>query len=163
MEVLKCCLLVRFPDPGVPLFGEIQEGASDVREGGDELLVEVTKSKEGSYSLDICWGRPFSDGLEFDWVHLHSSFSYYHPKVLHFFSWEYILLQFEVHLLFLEALKNLPSSVFVCFLIWGVDQQVIHVNYQPALHNIISKKIIHEDLESGWQVTHPKEHNIWFE
>ena len=54
MEVLKCCLLVRFPDPGVPLFGEIQEGASDVREGGDELLVEVTKSKEGSYSLDIC-------------------------------------------------------------------------------------------------------------
>ena len=54
LEVLKCCLLVRSPDPGVPLFGEIQERASDVREGGDELLVEVIKSEEGSYGLDIC-------------------------------------------------------------------------------------------------------------
>ena len=49
------------------------------------------------------------------------------------------------------------------FLIWGMDQQVIHINCQPALHNVISKEIIHEGLEHGRKVAHPKEHDVGFE
>ena len=86
LEVLKYHLLVRSLGPEVQPFGKIQEGVSNVGEGGNELLVEVTKSEEGSYDLDVCQERPFLDGLEFDWVHLYPSFSYYHPKILHFFS-----------------------------------------------------------------------------
>ena len=48
-------------------------------------------------------------------------------------------------------------------LIQGVDQQVVHIYYQPALYDIISKEIIHEGLECGQGVAHSEEYNIEFE
>ena len=85
LEVLKCFHLVGTPCPRGQLFGEIQVGASNIGEEGDELLVEVTESKEKPDSLDNLRRRPLLDGLEFDWIHLYSSFSYYYPEILHFF------------------------------------------------------------------------------
>ena len=163
LQVLKHFLLVGSPGPGVWLFDEIQEGVSDVRERGDEFPVEVAEYKEQLYGLDVCQRRLFLDGFKFDWIHLYSPLSYYHPKVLHFFGWECTLFQFKVHFLFSEVLKNLPSLFIMCYLIQGVDQQVVHVNYQLALYNIISKEIIHEDLGCGWWVAYSKEHDVWFE
>ena len=43
-----------------------------------------------------------------------------------------------------------------------MDQQIIHVNYQPALHNVIFKEIVHEGLEHGRRVTHPEKHDVEF-
>ena len=48
-------------------------------------------------------------------------------------------------------------------LIQRMDQQVIHVDYQPALHNVISEEIVHEGLEHGWEVAHSEEHDVGFE
>ena len=59
---------------------------SNVKEGQNEFLVEVAKSEEGSYGLDIGQWGSFSDGFEFDGVHLYSSFFYYYSEILHFFS-----------------------------------------------------------------------------
>ena len=48
-------------------------------------------------------------------------------------------------------------------LIQGVDQQVVHINYQPALCDVISEEIAHEGLEHGQGVAHSKEHDVQFE
>ena len=35
----------------------------------NELMVEVSKAKEGSHVFDFGWGRPGSNAIEFDGVH----------------------------------------------------------------------------------------------
>ena len=84
LQVAEGSFLVRSPSPGVWLFGEIQEEAGDVGQGRDELPVEDAESKKGLDGLDVGWWRPFSNGLEFDRIHLYSSFFYYHAEVFHF-------------------------------------------------------------------------------
>ena len=83
---MKCSFLVGFPNPGVCLLGEVQEGAGDVREERNEFLVEIAKSQEGSYSLDIGQWGPFLNGFEFDGIHLYSSSSHHHAEIFHFFG-----------------------------------------------------------------------------
>ena len=45
----------------------------------------------------------------------------------------------------------------------GVDAKVIHVDFQPAFGNHISKDMVHESLECGWSVAKAKEHDCGFE
>ena len=47
--------------------------------------------------------------------------------------------------------------------IFGVDTDVIHINFQPFFHYHVSKDVIHEGLECGWHIAKPKEHYYWFE
>ena len=83
---MKCSFLAGSPNLGVCLLGVVQKGAGDVKEGRDEFLVEIAESQEGSYSLDIGQWGPFSNGFEFDGVHLYSSSSHYHAEIFHFFG-----------------------------------------------------------------------------
>ena len=86
LEVPKHFFLVRAPSPWGGLLDKVQEMASNVREGGDELRVEVAEAEKGSHSFDCLGERPFLDGLEFYQVHLYSSLAYYYSKILHFFG-----------------------------------------------------------------------------
>ena len=46
--------------------------------------------------------------------------------------------------------------------IFGVDTDVIHVNFQPFFCYHVSEDVVHEGLECGWCITKPEEHHCWF-
>ena len=57
----------RGPVPREILFGEIEEGASDVGVVGDEAAVEVGEAKERADIFHLGWGRPTGNPIEFYW------------------------------------------------------------------------------------------------
>ena len=50
----------------------------------------------------------------------------------------------------------------VGFLVWGEDEEVIHVDDKPPFHNHISEGVVHESLECSQRVGKSKEHDCWF-
>ena len=48
-------------------------------------------------------------------------------------------------------------------LIWGEDEEIIHVDNEPSFSNHISKEVIYEILECGRRVVKTKEHDGGFE
>ena len=58
----KCRLLGGFPSPGRVLPGEGGEGGDNIRESGDEFMVEVTEAKEGVDHFDRFWWGPSRNG-----------------------------------------------------------------------------------------------------
>src|SRR5258708_39641009 len=57
------------PDPSLGFVGEGIEGAGNIREVMDELLVEVYKAKEGLDLLYLHQGRPFCDSADLCQIH----------------------------------------------------------------------------------------------
>ena len=47
--------------------------------------------------------------------------------------------------------------------IFGVDINVVHVNFQPLFSYHVSEDVVHEGLECRRRVAEPKEHHCWFE
>ena len=45
----------------------------------------------------------------------------------------------------------------------SVDAKVVHVDFQPAFGNHISKDVVHESLECGWSIAKAEEHDCGFE
>ena len=50
------------------------EGASYMREVGDEPTVEVYEAHKGLHLSDVLWGRPVPDASNFDGIHLYVTF-----------------------------------------------------------------------------------------
>ena len=46
--------------------------------------------------------------------------------------------------------------------VFGVDTNVIHINFQPFFRYHIGKDVVHKGLECRWCVAKPKEHHCWF-
>ena len=42
--------------------------------------------------------------------------------------------------------------------IFGVDTDVVHINFQPFFHYHVDKDVVHEGLECGWHIAKPEEH-----
>src|SRR5258708_15526802 len=66
---IESLLFGQAPDPLLGFAGEGIEGAGDIREVADELLIEVHKAKEGLDLLCLCHGRPFHDSTDLCWIH----------------------------------------------------------------------------------------------
>ena len=47
--------------------------------------------------------------------------------------------------------------------IFGVDTDVVHVNFQPLFSYHVSEDVVHKGLECRWCIAKPKEHHCWFE
>ena len=47
--------------------------------------------------------------------------------------------------------------------VFGVDTDVIHINFQSFFHYHVSEDVVHEGLECGWCIAKPEEHYCWFE
>ena len=47
--------------------------------------------------------------------------------------------------------------------IFGVDTDVVHINFQPLFSYHVSKDVVHKGLECRWCIAKPKEHYCWFE
>src|SRR6266436_3663574 len=62
------------PQPPLGLASECVEGAGNIGEVVDKLLIEVHKAKEGLDLLDLCWGWPFCNSVDLHWIHSNMSF-----------------------------------------------------------------------------------------
>ena len=47
--------------------------------------------------------------------------------------------------------------------IFGVDTDVIHINFQPFFSYHVGEDVVHKGLECRWCIAKPKEHHYWFE
>ena len=47
--------------------------------------------------------------------------------------------------------------------IFGVDTDVIHINFQLFFCYHVGKDVVHKGLECRWCVAKPEEHHCWFE
>ena len=47
--------------------------------------------------------------------------------------------------------------------VFGVDTDVIHINFQPFFCYHVGKDMVYEGLECGWCIAKSKEHYCWFE
>src|SRR5258708_34908599 len=56
-------------DPLLGLVSECVEGAGNIREVMDKLLIEVHKAKEGLDLLDLHWGWPFCNSMDLCQIH----------------------------------------------------------------------------------------------
>ena len=78
MQGVESVLLGLGPRPRVVLTSEEDYGCDNVRVVGNELAIEVCKSKERVYSLDRGWGMSISDGGEFHRVHVNKTLTNNH-------------------------------------------------------------------------------------
>ena len=46
--------------------------------------------------------------------------------------------------------------------IFGVDANVVHINFQPFFHYHIGKDVVHKGLECRWCIAKPEEHHCQF-
>ena len=49
------------------------------------------------------------------------------------------------------------------YCIRGIDEEVVHVDDEPAFHDHIVEGVVHESLQGGRGVGKAKEHHSWFE
>ena len=46
--------------------------------------------------------------------------------------------------------------------VFGVDTDVVHINFQPFFHYHVSEDVVHKGLECRWRIAKPKEYHCWF-
>jgi len=79
---VESLLLGWAPGPSLGFVGECIEGVSDIGEVTDKLLIEVHKAKEGLDLLDLYWGWPLHDPMDFHQIHGNMVFRDDQSKVL---------------------------------------------------------------------------------
>ena len=47
--------------------------------------------------------------------------------------------------------------------IFGVDTDIVHINFQPLFSYYVSEDVVHKGLECRRHIAKPKEHHCWFE
>jgi hypothetical protein len=73
-------------------------------------------------------------------------------------------LSFEEEVMVPNFLQDLVYSLLVYnFVIFGSYNKVIHVDFQPSLHDFFSEDIVHHHLEGCWEVREAEEHHCWLE
>ena len=81
LELVKGLLISGSPIPAVVFLGEVEEGAGNCGVVGDELTIEVSETKEGSYILDFGRGWPGGNSIKLDQVHGKLTRFHNHSKV----------------------------------------------------------------------------------
>jgi len=84
------------PVPLKVLFGEVNEGVSDVGVVGNELSVEIGEAKERAYILDFSGDWPFGNPVKFDGVYGKLARFDDHSKVFYLVSGKLAFLKFEM-------------------------------------------------------------------
>ena len=93
LQLVKGLLTSGGPVPAIVFLGEVEKWASDHGIVRDELTIEVSKAKEGSYILDFSRGWPGGDAVEFDWIHSELTGFHDHSEVFDFRDIELALLE----------------------------------------------------------------------
>ena len=153
----------RGPVPGEILFGEIEEGTSDIGVVGNEAAVEVGEAKERTDIFHLSWGWPTGNSIEFYWVHGQLARFDDHAEVFDFIGGEFTFFELQVKVELSHALQNAFGAFFVEGGVGGVDEEIIHVDHEPSFGDHITEGIVHEPLKSGGGIGEAKEHYGGFE
>ena len=86
-----------------------------------------------------------------------------HPKVVYFFSGKFTLFKFEVQIQLDHSLENTFGAFFMGSSVGGEDEEVVHIDDEPAFCDHIPEGVVHESLESGGGVGEAEEHDGRFE
>src|SRR6266436_4117968 len=149
------------PQPPLGLASECVEGAGNIGEVVDKLLIEVHKAKEGLDLLDLHWGQPFHNSTDFHWIHSHMVFQDDQSKVFNLLLLKLAFLWLEKQPPLPEGGQDLMDNLPVIREGVGVDRDIIHIAYGLAIVDEILEDIIHHHLEGHGGVTQSKEHDGW--
>jgi hypothetical protein len=150
LQTLEGLLFAFRPLPLAVLAGEVVQGLRFIREMGDEDSVKVAEAKKDSYILHRGRDRPFHDAFDFGQVHLHLPLTNDDAEVFNFLDVEVALLWFEVEIVFFKFLQNLIHVASMLFLvIFGRDDDIIHVDFNPSLGNFFLEDVVHHRLKCG--------------
>jgi len=148
-ESVERSLASRGPVPLEVFLGKVDEGTGDVGVVWDESTVEVGKAKEGAYVLNLSWGWPLGDAIEFDWVHGQLTGFDNHSEVFYLICGEFAFLKFEVQIEFSHALEDTFGAFLMSSRVGGEDKEVVHVDDEPSFCDHVSEGVVHEPLEGG--------------
>src|SRR5260221_3029772 len=133
------------PDPPLGLVSECVEGAGNIGEVADKLLIEVHKAKEGLDLLDLHWGWPLHNSTDLHWIHSDMVFQDDQSEVFDLLLVKLAFLWLEKQPPPSEGSKDLVDNLPVFREGGGVDEDVVH-----------------HHLECCRGVAQSKEHDSWF-
>ena len=92
------------------------------------------------------------DAIQFDGVYCELAWFNNHSKVFNLSCGEGALFKFKVKIKLNHALQDSFSAFCVGGCIGGIDEEVIHVDDEPAFCNHIVERVVHELLEGGREI-----------
>src|SRR5258708_24541211 len=129
----------------------------------DKLPIEVHKAKEGLDLLDLNWGWRFCTSAGLCRIHSDMVFQDDESKVFDLLVLELAFLWLEKQPPPLEGSKDSADNLPVFREGGGVDKDVVHVAYDFAMIDELTKDVVHHCLEHHGGVAQSKEHDSWFE
>src|SRR5258705_12687739 len=128
----------------------------------DKLPIEVHKGKEGLDLLDLCWGQPLHNSVDLCRIHGNMVFQDDQSEVFNLLLLKLAFLWLEKQPLPSEGSKDLADNLPVFREGGGVDKDVVHVAYDFATVDELTKDVVHHHLECHRGVAQSKEHDSWF-
>src|SRR5258708_19141804 len=129
----------------------------------DKLLIEVHKAKEGLDLLDLRWGQSLCYSMDLNQIHGDMVFQDDQSEVFDLLLLELAFLWLEKQPPPSEGSKDLVDNLPVFGEGGGVDEDVVHVAYDFATVDELTKDVIHHHLECCRGVAQSEEHDSWFE
>ena len=106
---------------------------------GDELSVEVSKTKEGVYVFDFDRGQPGGNAIKFDQVHGELTRFHNHSEVFDFGNVELAFLKLQVKIELGHVLENMMGSFGMGLGVWRGNEEGIHIDDEPSFGNHVSE------------------------
>ena len=131
------------PNKGLVFLEEFVHGLGEFGEFPNEVLIKVSKSKEGAYLFNILGDWPVMDSIEFCGVHHHLAFFDDKAKIFNLHFAKFAFRWFEVKVGFSEAFKNAFGEVFKIFFVFGKNEDVVH----ESLFDFMLESVIHHCLK----------------
>ena len=69
---------------------------------------------------------------------------------------------FQIQIVVSKSFQDLPCVPFESLFIFGVEEDVVHVDDDYSFINQVLEQIVHHRLKRGRQVTHSEKHYSWF-
>jgi hypothetical protein len=102
--------------------------------------------------------------LDFHRVHGNRVFTDDHPEVFYLANLEDTLLGLQIKIVLCKDAQNIVyNSSVQGGVIWGVDEDVVHIDRDVSLVDQITEDVVHHGLEGRQGIREAKEHDHQFE
>ena len=135
------------PNKGLVFLEELVYGLGEFGELPNEVLIKVSKSKEGMYLFNVLGDWPITDSIEFCRVHHHLAFFNNKAKIFNLHFAKFAFRWFEVKVGFSETFENAFSEAFKVFFVLGENEDVVYVYDAKSLFNFIFEGVVHHCLK----------------
>ena len=109
------------------------------------------------------WGWPTGNPIEFYWVHGQLTRFDDHAEVFDLVSGKFTFFELQVKVELSHTLQDAFGVFLMEGSVGGVDEEIIHVDYEPSFGNHVAEGVVHESLEGSGGVGEAEEHYGGFE